>query len=92
MTASSTSIGQGGLSILLVCTGNICRSPVAERLLRANLDSSVRITSAGTYAVVGSAIEPRMAALLRGAGADADGFAARQLTVDHVRSADLVLG
>jgi protein-tyrosine phosphatase len=33
-----------------------------------------------------------MAALLRGAGADADGFAARQLTVDHVRSADLVLG
>ena len=42
--------------------------------------------------MVGSPIEQRMAALLRGAGADAEAFAARQLTEDHVRSADLVLG
>ncbi|WP_446668297.1 arsenate reductase/protein-tyrosine-phosphatase family protein, partial [Klebsiella pneumoniae] len=38
-------------SILIVCTGNICRSPIAERILRSLLPEK-RIDSAGTGALV----------------------------------------
>ena len=40
-------------SILVVCTGNICRSPIGERLLRQLLPGK-RITSAGIYGLEGS--------------------------------------
>ncbi|WP_227423306.1 arsenate reductase/protein-tyrosine-phosphatase family protein [Pengzhenrongella sicca] len=80
-------------TILAVCTGNICRSPAVERLLVAALDpdSGVRVTSAGVRAVVGAPMPAPMAALVRAAGADPDGFAARQLTEPMLRDADLVL-
>lgn len=39
-------------SILVICTGNICRSPIAERILR-NLLPSIKVDSAGTGAMVG---------------------------------------
>ncbi|ADG73662.1 protein tyrosine phosphatase [Cellulomonas flavigena DSM 20109] len=78
--------------ILVVCTGNICRSPAVERLLAARLvGSDVEVTSAGTRAVVGHPVSDLMVPLVRGAGASADGFAARQLTADLVRDADLVI-
>jgi protein-tyrosine phosphatase len=78
--------------ILTVCTGNICRSPAVERLLRAGFDGTdVEVTSAGTRAVVGHAISGPMVPLITGAGAPSDDFAARQLTSALVRQADLVL-
>ncbi|MFD2092763.1 arsenate reductase/protein-tyrosine-phosphatase family protein [Blastococcus deserti] len=84
--------------ILFVCTGNICRSPMAERLTRAHLDevlgaraSTVSVTSAGTHAVVGGEMEPSSAAVLAGLGGDPRGFRARQLTAGMAESADLVL-
>lgn len=77
--------------ILTVCTGNICRSPVAERLLRAGLGNEVTVSSAGVRAVVGAPIHPGMVALLEESGIRADGFAARQVTPREIRSADLVL-
>lgn len=40
-------------SILTVCTGSICRSPVAERLLQGNLPDAVAVSSVGVSAVVG---------------------------------------
>lgn len=76
--------------ILTVCTGNICRSPAAERLL-AQLGPAVQVASAGVRAVVGHPIDPPMAAMLRADGVDADGFAARQLTASEIREADLIL-
>ena len=86
------------VTILLVCTGNICRSALAERLGRAYLDevlgadaSAVRLGSAGTRAVVGSAMHPDSALVLRGFGGDPDGFTARQLVDGMVMDADLVL-
>jgi protein-tyrosine-phosphatase len=85
-------------TVLVVCTGNICRSPLAERLGRARLseflgsaDDAVRIHSAGTRAVVGSAMDPASAQVLRDLGGDPDGFVARQLTEQLVASADLTL-
>ncbi|MCZ2817758.1 arsenate reductase/protein-tyrosine-phosphatase family protein [Modestobacter sp. VKM Ac-2984] len=79
--------------LLVVCTGNVCRSPAAERLLAARLPAGAGVTvaSAGTSALVGQAIDPPVAELLRLAGADPTGFAARQLQADQVRTADLVL-
>lgn len=77
-------------SILVVCTGNICRSPAVEILLRAALDE-VEVTSAGTRAVVGAGVSLPMAALLEADGHDPAGFAARQLRTEHLRAADLVL-
>lgn len=83
--------------ILTICTGNICRSPAAERLLRWRLRDDVAgdallVSSAGTRPVEGAPIEPSMARLLKTHGADESGFAARRLTETMVREADLVLG
>lgn len=81
--------------ILTVCTGNICRSPVAERLLQAGLDQAVPggfvVTSAGTHAMVGDPIQPPSADIVRTFGGNAEGFAARQLTNKILRGVDLVL-
>jgi len=79
------------LRILTVCTGNICRSPAAERLLAARLGPSVVVGSAGVGALVGAPVDPMMARLMRDAGLEPDGFAARAATERLVRDADLVL-
>lgn len=79
--------------VLVVCTGNICRSPAGERLLRHLLprDRGIEVTSAGTYAVVGHPIEASMAHLLAADGIDTSGFAARRLTETLAAATDLVL-
>jgi protein-tyrosine phosphatase len=85
-------------TVLLVCTGNICRSALAERLGRAFLAQvmgegapAVRLVSAGTRAVVGSAMHPHSALVLRGFGAEAGDFRARQLVESIAADADLTL-
>lgn len=79
--------------ILVVCTGNICRSPYLERLLSHELDGSgISVSSAGTGALVGSPIDRESASRLVAAGGDPEGFAARQITREIVASADLVIG
>lgn len=78
--------------ILCVCTGNICRSPAAERLLAAGLGDQITVTSAGTHALVGQPISEPMAELVAKDGARADEFSARWLTEGMIRRADLVLG
>jgi protein-tyrosine phosphatase len=84
-------------AVLFVCTGNICRSPTAERLLvhrlRARLGPSMPfdVTSAGTGALVGEPIYPDAARLLTDAGVDAARFAARDLGRSVAESADLIL-
>jgi len=79
--------------ILAVCTGNICRSPAVERLLRAELGDGVgtTVSSAGVGAVVGAPIPVQMATLLRAQGVSPDGFAARQVTEAMLQGSDLVL-
>lgn len=80
--------------VLFVCSGNVCRSPAAERLLRHHLDvlslSGIEVGSAGTTALVGDPVSEPMADLISKAGGDAGGFAARQLVPALLREADLV--
>lgn len=84
------------MRVLAVCTGNICRSPVAERLLRHGLETlqssdQVLVSSAGTSAVVGHPIQSEMVDLLTADGVKAERFAARQLTPRLIDEADLIL-
>jgi protein-tyrosine phosphatase len=84
--------------VLIVCTGNICRSPFIERLLQRELDSrgtglepGIIVRSAGTGALVGSAMDEQAAAQLVAHGGDPSGFRARQLTAALIAESDLVL-
>ena len=77
------------MDVLAVCTGNICRSPAIERLLAAR--TGLRVRSAGTRAVVGAPVSAPMAALLSDGGIATEGFAARELTAEHVGAATLVV-
>jgi protein-tyrosine phosphatase len=82
------------LRVLVVCTGNIARSPLAERLLRARLAAAgvdAVVSSAGTGALVGQAMTPEAAALAQRLGADPADHVARQLTPALLENADLVL-
>ncbi|MCK2026511.1 low molecular weight phosphatase family protein [Microbacterium sp. SSW1-47] len=83
------------LTILTVCTGNICRSPLAEVLLRARLEPlGVKVHSAGTHALVGHAMTEPAQQLAIDAGARADaaaGHSARYLREPLLLQADLVL-
>lgn len=83
--------GAPPFSILAVCTGNVCRSPAAERLLRQRLGPSVTAESAGTFGLVGQPIAAPMAELLLARGVDIDGFVARRLSHGLIQQADLVL-
>jgi protein-tyrosine phosphatase len=90
--------GSDVFRVLLVCTGNICRSALAERLGRAYLDEvlgddagAVELSSAGTQAVVGSTMHPDTALVVQGFGGDPATFRARQLVDAFVVDADLIL-
>lgn len=76
--------------VLVVCTGNVGRSPAVEYRLTARTGLSVR--SAGTRAVVGAPVEAPMAALLAEGNMSTEGFAARQLTSEHLERPVLILG
>ena len=79
-------------AVLIVCTGNVCRSPYIERLLRAEVGGlGVTVASAGTMALAGEPMQEGSAELLSRAGVDAEGFVARQLIPPMVEQADLVL-
>lgn len=83
------------LHVLFVCTGNICRSPTAERLAAALGDQmqipAFRTSSAGTRAVIANPIHPQAALVLEGLGGDASEFSARQLAPKIAIDADLVI-
>lgn len=79
--------------VLTVCTGNICRSPLVERLLAHGLaGTDVEVSSGGTHAMVGDPIHPQSRVILEGYGGEAGDFVARLLTEAMVAEADLVLG
>ncbi|MEV8505643.1 phosphotyrosine protein phosphatase [Actinoplanes sp. NPDC051475] len=92
-------------TVLHVCMGNICRSPMAERLLvmaaqqrlvkldpDARLGDLLRSASAGTGGWhEGEEMNPPAARQIRLRGGNVDGFTARKLTSAHLADADLIL-
>lgn len=85
-------------TVLFVCVGNVCRSPLAEAVLRARLDErlgdlsdAVTVESAGIKALVGSPVDPMVVSELERLGLPTPSGTARQLTSDMVKRADLVL-
>jgi protein-tyrosine phosphatase len=82
--------------ILVVCTGNICRSPMAEGFLRAALaerlgDSAPAVTSAGTAGWDGSGAMEESIRAARDHGVDIGTHLARRLDPTMVEEADLVV-
>ena len=83
------------MHVVFVCSGNICRSPIAEKVFateleRAGLAEGVRVTSAGTGGWhVGDPADDRAAAVLRAAGYPSD-HRARQVDADAL-GADLIV-
>ncbi|MDR1431241.1 MAG: hypothetical protein LBI99_03890 [Propionibacteriaceae bacterium] len=79
--------------VLVVCHGNISRSPTAQHLLCAALDERFQIASAGVgaYMVAGRPVDPMMAALLEDRDIDVTGHAARQLDRSIINDAELIL-
>lgn len=78
--------------ILIVCTGNICRSPIAEHLLREALQGSdIAVSSAGLGALVDHPIDGSALATLQHHGHRPPSHRARQLTAELAHEADLIL-
>ncbi|WP_288784508.1 low molecular weight phosphatase family protein [uncultured Microbacterium sp.] len=81
--------------ILVVCTGNICRSPLAEVVLRGTLEQlGGRVHSAGTQGLDAAPMTPEAQRLVVAMGADAGAASAhrsRYLTAAHLDSPDLIL-
>ena len=79
--------------ILVICVGNICRSPMAEALLKNALRNQRDITveSAGLGAMVDWPAAEHAEALIAERGLDISGHKARQLTPELLQWADLVL-
>jgi len=84
-------------SILVICTGNVCRSPLAEGFLRSALelrfgDAAPGVASAGTTGWEGSGAMAESVAAARELDVDISSHHARLLLREHVAGADLVIG
>lgn len=79
--------------ILIVCIGNVCRSPIAEHLLKAKLSAlpGLDVESAGLSALAGRPADPHVLSVLRNNGVDASEHRARQLDPGMLVHSNLVL-
>ena len=81
--------------VLFVCTGNICRSPMAEGLmierLREEGRSDISVSSAGIFANPENTAEPFAVQVAREAGVDISGHRARVANNESLSWADIVL-
>ena len=81
-------------SVLVVCVGNICRSPIGERLLLARLQAlgtSITVSSAGIAALVGHAADDTAAKVAKAHGLCLEGHVARQFSRDLGLKDDLIV-
>ena len=82
-------------SVLFVCTGNSCRSIMAEALLRKRLKELgkdyVDIRSAGIRALSGMAPTENTVTVMKEEGVDVSGLKSKDITNDMIRNSDLIL-
>ncbi|WP_372882050.1 protein tyrosine phosphatase [Psychromonas sp.] len=76
--------------ILVVCVGNICRSPIGELLLQKHLPH-LEVNSAGLAALVGRPADPNSIAVALKENIDLSQHVARKLTVEMIAEHDLIL-
>ncbi len=89
-------------TVLFVCSGNTCRSPMAEAIARgvlartlnvpaADLErKGINVLSAGTYAMPGARATPQAVDAVREVGGDLTGHRSRPLTVELIHQADVI--
>lgn len=81
-------------NILIVCVGNICRSPMAEAILKYDAEQAglpLSISSAGIGALQGRPADQHVQAILQDKNIDCSSHRAKQLTREMLTAADLVL-
>lgn len=81
-------------SVLVVCIGNICRSPVLEGLLKHYSDKyqlGLTVASAGVHAMVGDHPQPYSQELARQHGVDISGYYAEQITQEMVDQYEIII-
>ena len=76
-------------NILVVCVGNICRSPIAEALLKEQYPSK-HIDSAGLGALVGNPVDPNSQQVMNPYNIDMSNHVAKQINEELVMVADLI--
>jgi protein-tyrosine phosphatase len=83
------------MNILLVCTGNICRSPMAQQMLDRQIElmgiQGVSVKSAGTLAVSSQGLDFEISQAMHSLGVEPKNHSAQQLTPQLIVEADLVL-
>src|SRR5437773_1296644 len=81
-------------TVLFVCTGNVCRSPMAEELFRHAVAgrNDYRVVSAGLGAMDGQPPSAFAIQAMQEIGLDISRQRSRMLTADLVRSADYIFG
>lgn len=84
-------------TVLFVCTGNLCRSPMAAAFLQARLDRDParrgwRVLSAGTWAEEGLPASSGATRAMAERGLDLSGHRSRMVAADLLEQADLILG
>jgi len=77
-------------SVLVVCTGNICRSPTAERRLR-QLMPGKKIDSAGVGALIGHQADSQASFIAKEHGLSLEGHRGQQFSAELARQYDLIL-
>ena len=80
-------------TVLFICTGNTCRSPMAEGLLKASVkgDSNIRVISAGVAAMPGQLVSRETQEILSENGGALKGFKSQQVDEVLLKEADLVI-
>lgn len=78
------------MNVLFVCTGNTCRSPMAEGYLKSKNLKAVTVRSAGIYAD-GSPVSENSAAVMEEAGIDISSHTSAPLTADMIKAANRII-